>query len=419
MKKKVSLHPSVNNSSLSLVSTGKSTTSCTSSMPATSGPTTADADVDASVIASSTKEDQVLHHQHQFGNFHNYYTFNPSTNRISILEKLKILNYLRTQLIILGPDEIDCNEESDERGEDEKRERKRLKTNIKASTSSKRRVITYCDLGCNEGDLTMSISNHLLQLHGNKNKIQVHDDKDDHHQDHQDHHQQVTTTDVTKHKHAVIIKCLGLDIDCNLIKRANNKYSNNTRPKNETHNHYNTIDNSNQHHMKIENHHPIHATFETCNIANNDEFKSKCQSYLLQSSINSQIKKERFDLISIFSTTMWIHIHHGDDGLKSLLRSICTLCCYILIEPQPSKCYRNVNTRLRKLNLEEIDVSLDRLKMRCDIEKGIEDVILTCGFERVDLLENLDSSTKSNNGPSDRTKWNRTLRLYKWIPNSI
>ena len=69
---------------------------------------------------------------------------------------------------------------------------------------------------------------------------------------------------------------------------------------------------------------------------------------------------------------MWIHIHHGDEGLKSLLKSICTLCHYLLIEPQPSRCYRNVNTRLRKLNLEQIDVSVNKLQMRCDIENEIE-----------------------------------------------
>ena len=47
--------------------------------------------------------------------------------------------------------------------------------------------------------------------------------------------------------------------------------------------------------------------------------------------------KQLFHLTTIFSTTMWIHVHSGDIGLKSFLERAC-LCTrrYLLIEPQPS-----------------------------------------------------------------------------------
>jgi hypothetical protein len=92
------------------------------------------------------------------------------------------------------------------------------------------------------------------------------------------------------------------------------------------------------------------------------------------------------------------------------------------------------------MNFEQIDVSVERLKMRKDIEKETEDVILNCGFERVVIFSKqyhpqkdsqdgdndddkkqekdlaLTGMSKGNNtDQSDRTKWNRTLRLYKRI----
>jgi hypothetical protein len=44
-----------------------------------------------------------------------------------------------------------------------------------------------------------------------------------------------------------------------------------------------------------------------------------------------------FHLTTIFSTTMWIHIHGGDDGLRSFLERACQWTAkYLLVEPQPS-----------------------------------------------------------------------------------
>jgi SAM-dependent methyltransferase len=62
-----------------------------------------------------------------------------------------------------------------------------------------------------------------------------------------------------------------------------------------------------------------------------------------------------FALISVFSTTMWIHINHGDDGLRQFflrLRSLQdTSIGVLLVEPQPGRCYTNAAKRCRKLGL--------------------------------------------------------------------
>ncbi len=335
---------------------------------------------------------------HRLGNFHNYYNFNPSSNRIDILQRLNLIKYLQKQLGLLQVQEketevqVEKSIEEEEDQEENERQQKRIKLfdltllSTESSSSIDDKVVTYCDLGCNEGDLTMSIARRLSQFTDTCS-----DDED-----------KGNSNDSSN----IQVKCLGLDIDSNLIQRANRKYCKSTM--NENHHH---------HDSHISN---VHATFQTCNIANNDTLKSKCTSFLqFIDNINNNNNSQRFDIISIFSTTMWIHIHHGDDGLKSLLQSICEMCNYIIIEPQPSKCYRSVNIRLRKMNVEEIDVSFERLKMRKDIENEIDKVIVNCGFERIHDCGGGDHSltdhSKNNDQTKDRTSWNRTLRLYRRI----
>lgn len=44
------------------------------------------------------------------------------------------------------------------------------------------------------------------------------------------------------------------------------------------------------------------------------------------------------DMTSLLSTTMWIHVHAGDDGLRRVLEQTCQKTKqFLLIEPQPSK----------------------------------------------------------------------------------
>jgi hypothetical protein len=102
---------------------------------------------------------------------------------------------------------------------------------------------------------------------------------------------------------------------------------------------------------------------------------------------------------------MWIHMHGGDEGLKRVLKRVCaTSKHFILIESQPSRCYRAAKMRQRRMNLTEMDVSPQRLTMRLNIEEEIENILKIDGFDRVkdDGMTTVDSNTS----------WNRKLRLY-------
>lgn len=62
-----------------------------------------------------------------------------------------------------------------------------------------------------------------------------------------------------------------------------------------------------------------------------------------------------FHFISVFSTTMWIHINHGDDGLRAFFITVKSFLLphfsALLVEPQPPKCYTNAARRCRKLRI--------------------------------------------------------------------
>merc|ERR1719491_2179974 len=140
----------------------------------------------------------------------------------------------------------------------------------------------------------------------------------------------------------------------------------------------------------------LQALFRVCNLCDVDDHKSACQKFLEMNEYSTsttttqnfaaavELKRcRRFDLTTIFSTTMWIHIHSGDDGLVAFLERTCRMTDLLVVEPQPSKCYRSVNVRLRKMNRPGVDASTERLTMRINIEEEVHRVIVGCGFRRV------------------------------------
>ena len=136
----------------------------------------------------------------------------------------------------------------------------------------------------------------------------------------------------------------------------------------------------------------------------------------------------RLTLITLFSTTMWIHLHLGDERFYLFLTYVCSRCDWFLVEPQPRKCYASVsckegakrrgtiisrrasvslytltialqaNKRLRRMGREEIDLTECSLE---DLEGRIKRSIEECGFERVE------------EGEEKKTHWNRRLMLFK------
>lgn len=129
-------------------------------------------------------------------------------------------------------------------------------------------------------------------------------------------------------------------------------------------------------------------------------------SFRVEDLLSEQLRLPDAYLVSLFSTTMWLHIHGGDEGLRRVLTRICQACRgYLIIEPQPSKKYRDATARLTKLGRPPLNVSVDRLHMRLDIEANIQKILEEAGFQRVDLVEN----------PEERTSWKRLVLIYKRV----
>ena len=172
---------------------------------------------------------------HRVGNFHNYYAFHPPSHRLDKMQD--ILEYIG----------------------------KRYKKHNSP--------FEYCDLGCNEGDLTIEIACAVQQELQTKVHFQ------------------------------------GVDIDPVLIERASDKCKSIKNDK-------------------------VTGDFQVGNICEN------LDKILLDD--------DSVDMTSLFSTTMWIHVQAGDEGLRKVLEQICRKTKqFLVIEPQPSKWYVYVNVGSR------------------------------------------------------------------------
>ncbi|KAM3936151.1 RNA 5'-monophosphate methyltransferase [Leptodactylus fuscus] len=99
------------------------------------------------------------------------------------------------------------------------------------------------------------------------------------------------------------------------------------------------------------------------------------------------------------SITMWIHLNHGDNGLVEFLNRLKSLCDYVLIEPQPWKCYRSAARRLRKLGRQDFD-HFHTLSIRGDMAKEITKIMTKDGS--TELIHRFG-----------KTSWDRSLLLFK------
>lgn len=230
---------------------------------------------------------------HRHGNFPNYYSFHPPQNRLHILEQCGLIAYIRRGLIV-GADDV--SELGEDRAGTSPRKKARLDDNASCVAAGeatndlmaeKDDIIYYCDLGCNEGDLTMAMAASLGKA-------------------------------VHNSEHTV--RCLGLDIDATLVQRASEK-------------------NSHKHVDDKSDTQKFMPVFKDCNLCSNDEHNNACSSFFSNTTNTHQeiIPRKMFFLTTIFSTTMWIHIHAGDDGLTKFLERACGWTKkYLLIEPQHS-----------------------------------------------------------------------------------
>ena len=116
------------------------------------------------------------------------------------------------------------------------------------------------------------------------------------------------------------VQFLAIDIDDGLIKTANEKMEEgekNDRTK-------------------------TNVTFKALDIMNPDDAGDKFVAYL------ENFNAQKFHIMFCFSITMWIHLNHGDEGLKRFIETARKWCDYLVLEPQPWKCYRNASRRMRR-----------------------------------------------------------------------
>jgi hypothetical protein len=228
-------------------------------------------------------------------------------------------------------------------------------------------IIYYCDLGCNSGELTAALAASLLLIDdGATNDDDV----------------------VGQQSMVAAIHVLGMDLDPTLVKRANANWSvhNDSSLLSES---SSEVDGINNHHIKSTQetsgakNSMIKATFMVCDLTLDTEHNAICASFLenvdsddgLASAANEEgcvgeigckddnsiratngnqeqvvVASPRspppthqppcrplFHLTTIFSTTMWIHVHSGDNGLRSFIERACHwTALFLLVEPQPS-----------------------------------------------------------------------------------
>lgn len=91
--------------------------------------------------------------------------------------------------------------------------------------------------------------------------------------------------------------------------------------------------------------------------------------------------KPEFDVVLCLNVTKWVHLHHGDDGLKAFLRR-CYACLrpggVFILEPQPMSSY----ARRRRLS-KEIAITYKSIQFKPD---QFPQYLTELGFSRYEFL---------------------------------
>jgi hypothetical protein len=170
---------------------------------------------------------------------------------------------------------------------------------------------------------------------------------------------------------------LGIDMDEELIKRANKKKSILEN---------NSIVTSNQ------------LDFYAFDIMSKSKLSSTIHQFLSKSDRDLSNGRREFDLITCFSVTMWIHLNHGDNGLWQFLGMIADMTDHLIVEPQPWRCYRNAYKRLQRMGI-QVPKRFKEIQVRQNVLDQIRHFLLTP--ERFKYKCELG-----------KTNWSRTITLY-------
>ncbi|CAH0481690.1 unnamed protein product [Peronospora belbahrii] len=102
-----------------------------------------------------------------------------------------------------------------------------------------------------------------------------------------------------------------------------------------------------------------------------------------------------YDFITCFSVTKWIHLFHGDDGIKKVFAKIYDLLLpggRFIVEPQPWKSYHK-----RKFTSEVTAVNYAKIQLRP--KDFPEHLVNAVGFRRCEFLEVCQTSSKGFRRP--------------------
>lgn len=130
--------------------------------------------------------------------------------------------------------------------------------------------------------------------------------------------------------------------------------------------------------------------FVSCNIIV-DSGKKIITEYL------KKFNKKSFDITFCFSVTMWIHINNGDEKFIEFISFLKSSSNCIIIEPQPWKCYKNAQRRMKRAGAGDFEL-FNFLKITKNIEEVIEKL--------------LSDKTHRKVYESQSSSWNRRIQSY-------
>ncbi|NWT09827.1 BN3D2 methyltransferase, partial [Vireo altiloquus] len=200
------------------------------------------------------------------------------------------------------------------------------------------RPLLGLDVGCNSGELSVALHQHLLGL--------------------QDSDSSPEPPGAGKE-----LNLLCCDIDPELIRRAQQRI------------------------------HPASISFASLDIMDSTAREAFLSSYL------ERFGRSSFDIGFCMSVTMWIHLNHGDRGLLDFLALLASLCTFLLVEPQPWRCYRAAARRLRRLGRDDFE-HFRSLRIKGDMAESVTRILTQeCAMELVCSFGS--------------TPWDRSLLLFK------
>lgn len=136
--------------------------------------------------------------------------------------------------------------------------------------------------------------------------------------------------------------------------------------------------------------------FAVADVADGRQLDSVVRDFLLK--VKGCDGEAGFDVVFCFSVTMWIHLNHGDEGLRNFFKKVSDTGRLLVLEPQPWKCYRAASRRRRRANLPDFEF-LNQIGFQCEkLDDFLEGLCLDNGFIKLQEF--------------GETKWKRPLTLY-------